>query len=151
MGLTPINPSLSAAQLDGFAVPYQVNTSGLKEGAVVVVDSSAVKGAAKAPTGTADAGVLGVITTVLASSGTVSGLDYDIQNRGDGFALLKASAAVTVGDLLVTGGTDGSVIAYVDGTHDNCDIVGRSKATRTAGAAAELIPITLNIFRVDKS
>jgi hypothetical protein len=149
MALAPIN--LAAVQLDGRTVPYQVNTSGLKEGAVVVVDSSVVKGAAKAPTGTADAGVVGVIVDVLPSGGTTSGLDYDIQNWGDGYALLKASTSVTVGDLLVTGGTDGSVIAYVDGTHDNCDVVGRSKVTRTAGAAAELIPITLNIFRVDKS
>ena len=95
------------------------------------------------------AGIAGVICDVLPSTGTTANTDVNVQKDGIANVLLSAGEAVVGGSPLVTKGTDGSVMAFAKGTHKDCDIIGYSEVTRTAGGgSSELIPATLQIVHV---
>lgn len=138
---------LAAARTPGEIIPVRVNTSSLKEGAVVIWDSAQAKNSVKAPTGAGCTGVAGVLVDVLDSAGTVSGQMYNIQRTGTCGVLLKTSEGVTVGGYLQVADTDGSVKAL--GSTDSCDVVGKTRQTLTASASgADKIEVDLNIFYV---
>lgn len=134
---------LSAARTSGKINAYIVNTAGLVEGSIVIADSSAIKGAVKAPTGTGNTGIVGVLVDVLPSGGTVSGSQYNVQSTGIVPVRLTAGQAVTVGGMVITSGTDGSCRAL--GTTDSCDVLGQTKQTLTAGSNNDLIMVELRI------
>lgn len=123
-----------------------VATTGLKRGAVVIWDSSAIKNKVKAPTGAGNTGVAGVIIDELPSAGTTSGNYYNIQIRGKCPVLLDAGQAVTVGNKVIVSDTDGSVKAI--STTDQCDVVGVALQTLTAGSANDPIEVELGIYYV---
>jgi len=134
---------LSSTRFGGDTKQYQVNTASLKEGAVVIHDSSVAGQKVKAPTGAGNTGIAGVITNAQSASGTAVGDSVDVQYTGIANVLLKATEAVTVGGKVIIADTDGSVKAL--GTTDSCDILGVSLITKTAGAANEMIPVRLQI------
>ncbi len=141
MDVTPFG--LAAARTRGKVEQVVINTSGLKEGAVVIWDSSVIKRNCKAPTASGNTGIAGVIVDVLDSSGTVSGSSYNIQRTGKCPVLLGNGEAVTVGGKLQINDTDGSVKAL--GSTDSCDILGVALQTLTAGSANDMIEVELQI------
>jgi hypothetical protein len=134
---------LSAYRTPGEIRQVIVNTSGLKEGAIVIWDSSAAGGSTKAPTGAGNTGIAGVLIDVLPSAGTTSGGLYNIQRSGVCPVLLDAGQSVTVGGKVIISDTDGSCKAL--GTTDSCDILGVALQTLTAGSANDLINVELQI------
>lgn len=139
---------LSSAKVGGQTVQFYVYTTGLKEGACTVADSTN-KGV-KAPGGAAAAAFVGIITNAQTSSGTTSGDPVDIQISGVANVLLDAGQAVTYGEDVVISDTDGSVKAYANGSMDDCSIVGMALVTKTAGASNEMIPVLLRGHTVRK-
>lgn len=137
---------LAASRSPGQIESVRINTTGLKQYAVVIWDSAQAGKSCKAPTAAGNTGVAGVIIDELDSSGTVSGSYYNIQKTGKCPVLLDAGQAVTVGGYLQVSDTDGSVKAL--GTTDQCDVVGKSCQTLTAGSANNPIMVDLNIFYV---
>ncbi len=141
MVVTPFG--LTAGRTPGTILPYIVNSAGLKEGAVVIFDSSAIKGAVKAPTASGNVGIAGVLVDVIESGGTTSGSTYNVQSTGIVPVLLGNGEAVTVGGKLQINDTDGSVKAL--GSTDSCDILGTTLQTLTAGSANDMIMVELRI------
>lgn len=137
---------LSVAPLRDKLYQANCNTAGLVEGAAVVHDTGVAGGRVKAPTGAAVSGFAGLITDILPSGGTVAGHDVNLQRTGRGMGLLKAGDSVNVGDRLVVAGTDGSLRAFNDGVDANCDIVGKSLQTLTAGSNNDPILVDLDAF-----
>ena len=123
---------------------YQINTAGLKEGAVVVWDTGANGQLVKAPAAAAASGIAGIIADQLGSSGTVVGSDVNLQRDGIALVLLKNGQTVAAGDPLCVAGTDGSVRKAVN-ADSPCDIIGYSEVAHTAGATNEAIPARVNI------
>ena len=141
---------LGMAPRRGKLYPYQINSAGLKEGAVVMFDASANGQLVKAPTGAAVAGVAGVIADVLnVTTGTVIGTDVNLQIDEIGMVILKNGLTVAPGDALVVAGTDGSVRKLDSTTDDGADIVGYSQVAKTAGATNEMILARIAITRFE--
>jgi predicted RecA/RadA family phage recombinase len=134
---------LSAASKGVKTRTMKCATAGLKEGAVVIHDSSADGNKVKAPTAAANTGIAGVIWGQQPSSGTSAGDDVEVAYEGIVPVQLDATEAVTVGGKVIISDTDGSVKAL--GTTDSCDILGVTEITKTAGAANELIPVRIQI------
>lgn len=134
---------LTAARTDGKTKMVRVNTTGLKEGAIVIHDSAQAGDSVKAPTGAGNTGIAGVLIDVLESAGTTSGSYYRIQQTGTCAVLLDAGQAVTVGGKVIISDTDGSCKAL--GTTDSCDILGVALQTLTAGSANDPIMVDLQI------
>ena len=135
---------LSSTRIGGETKQFSCNTAGLKEGAIVVHDTTAGKNNfVKAPGAAAATGIAGVIVNAQASGGTAVGDSVDVQYTGVANVLLDGTQAVTVGDKVIVSDTDGSCKGL--GTTDSCDILGVTLITRTAGAANELIPVRLQI------
>ena len=133
---------LSSTRFGGETKQVECNSSGLKEGAVVVWDSTNAGQLVKAPTGAGGTGVAGVICNAQVSGGTSVGDSVDVQFTGIANVLLDATEAVTVGQRVIVSDTDGSVKAA---TGDQVDYIGVALITKTAGSANELIPVALNI------
>lgn len=151
--MTTLMVGLSAAPQRDRLYRVQCNTTGLKEGACVVWDSTDALGSVKAPTAALNMGFAGVIADVLPAAGTTAGNFYNVQRTGVGYVLLDAGQAVTVGNMLVISDTDGSVRAYSDGGgDDNCDVIGKAMQTLTAGSNNDLILVDLDAFTtIDQS
>src|ERR1041385_2708426 len=98
----------SSTRWSGESKQYKCNTSGLKEGAVMVYDTSVAGQLVKAPAGAGATGVAGVLINAQPSGGTAVGDSVDLQISGIANVLLKAGQTVNVGDKVVIGGTDGS-------------------------------------------
>lgn len=141
MSTTPLG--LSAAPKKYFSRPMLCATAGLKEGAVVVHDSSAIKDKVKAPTAAGNTGVAGVIVGQQPAAGTSAGDTVEVAWFGIVPVMLDAGQAVTVGGKVQISDVDGSVKAL--GTTDSCDIVGVTEQTLAAGAANELIDVRLQL------
>jgi hypothetical protein len=123
--------------------PTTINTAGLFEGAAVIYDTG---NQVKAPTGAKALGFAGLIADVTPPTGTVVGTDLNVQRNKIGMGLLQAGATATRGVGLVIAATDGSLRSFVDGTDTNCEIVGTSEITITAGATNIAIPVNLDGF-----
>ncbi len=134
---------LTAARTPGEIHARKVNTNSLKEGAIVIWDTSAAGNSVKAPTGAAGTGIAGVIVDVLDSAGTVSGSMYNVQSTGICPVLLGNGELVTVGDKVIVNDTDGSCKGL--GTTDSCDILGTTLQTLTAGTNNDLVMVELRI------
>lgn len=124
--------------------PARIQTSGLKQGAAVCYDTDPPDVAA--PSGDKATKFAGLIHNFPGAAGTVAGTDVELQRDGDGMGLLAASASCTRGVGLVIANNSGHLRGYVDGTDDQCDVVGTALVTKTAGAAAEAIPLNLDAF-----
>lgn len=134
---------LSAARRDGEVTKYTCGTAGLKEGAVVIFDSSN-PGQVIAPGGAGATKVAGVIIDVLGTTGSTAVGDYvNVQRTGICNVLLDATVSCTYGDKLQVADTDGSVKPNT--ATDSCDIVGVALQTLTAGAANGMISVQLGI------
>ena len=92
---TPFIGLSSAAKGRERLYAYKCNTAGLKEGAVLMFDASAPGQLVKAPTGTAVKGVAGVLADVVnAATGTVIGIDINLQKDGIGNVLIAAGEKI---------------------------------------------------------
>jgi len=140
------NIGLAVASRRGPLYPATIVTSGMKEGAAVVYDTTNQNGV-KAPGAEKASGFAGLIADVQGSSGTAANSDVNLQRTGIGMGLLAASASCTRGVGLVIANTSGHLRGYVDGTDHQCDVVGTAEVTKTAGAGgAESIPVNLDAF-----
>lgn len=137
---------IASTRYAGNTRQFVINTAGLKEGAIVIHDSSAAGGKVKAPTGAGNSGIAGVIVNQQPAAGTAVGDSVDVQYDGVANVLLGTTLTVTDGGYVIINTTDGSCKAL--GSTDSCDVLGKTLLTRTAGAANELIPVQLGIFYV---
>lgn len=121
--------------------PATLNTAGLKEGAAVVFDTG---NGVKAPTGAATKGFAGVITDVMPTGGSTSGMDVNLQRDGEGLGILAAGVTCARGDKLVLANTSGHLRVYVHGTDADCDIVGEALMAVTGGADPLAVGVDLD-------
>lgn len=123
----------------------QINTTGLKTGAALVVDTSVAGSMVKAPAGAAALGFAGLLATEYRTDqASVAGEDCEIQRADVGRGILASGASVTYGQELVIAGTDGSLRPVVIGTDDDACIVGTSEITLSTVSVNTPIPVNLD-------
>ena len=146
MGLPDSAGLGAAAMIDDALVTCEVRTAGLAEGAVVCWDAVDKKNCV-APGGAGATKVRGVLYGQQGSSTSVGstavGDVVTVQQRGTARVLLGATLTVAAGDPVIVSNTSGHVKAL--GAETVCSILGYALESKTAGAAAEMISVRLNI------
>jgi hypothetical protein len=123
-----------------------IGTSGLLRGAAVVYGPG---NTVIAPSGAAVTGFAGLLHEGVPAAntpgpGSTAGTDVSLKRTGIGKALLATGYQATRGQSMVIAGTDGSLRPYVNGTDIECDIVGTSEDTLSAGGTAPA-PFRVNL------
>lgn len=132
---------LSAAAKGFKSRPMKCNTAGLKEGAIVIYDTTVSGQQCKAPTGAGNTGIAGVIVGQQPAAGTAVGDTVEVAYEGFVPVQIGAGLTVTVGDKLITGATDGS--AKTRGATVTCDVIGICEETLTAGTNNDLATVRI--------
>ncbi len=96
-----------------------------------------------AVSGAAAVKVMGIVTN---AGGVVSGDRTNVQVIGVANVLMAASQTITQGDEIITSSaTGGTCKSWVNETA--VDVIGIAQETRVIGAAAELVPVLLRMYR----
>jgi hypothetical protein len=139
MGTTKIG--LSVAPMRDKLYPATLNTASLTEGAAVVYDTG---NGVKAPAGAAAKGFAGLITDVMPTGGSTSGMDVNLQRNGIGMGILAVGVSCVRGDRLIIANASGHLKVIASETA--VDIIGEAETALTGGAAAQMVGVNLDAF-----
>lgn len=134
---------LSATRVVTQAKNMSCTDASAYEGAVVMHNTDD-DDTCKLATGAAVPKVCGVIASYTGPTGTTALDRVLVQTAGQASVLLAATATVVRGDLLITANSSGHVKAWTNET--SCTVIGYCLTAKTAGAAAEMIPVQLSFF-----